>query len=70
MKFNFENKNPRNLTKCVKCGHEYSMGRSIKGEDGTSKAWVHDVSCPKCGTANDDGIRAVFGKTKEDKPDE
>lgn len=70
MKFNFEKKNPRNLTKCVKCGHEYSMGKSIKGEDGTTKAWVRDLKCPECGQINDDGTRVVFGNAKEGKKDE
>ena len=70
MKFNFENKNPRNLTKCVKCGHEYSRGKSIKGEDGTTKAWVKDTKCPECGQINDDGIKVVFGNAKEGKEDE
>jgi len=64
MEFAFKDKNPRNLTKCVKCGNEYSMGRSVKGKDGTTKAWVHDTRCPECGTANDDGIKKVFGKAR------
>ena len=70
MKFNFENKNPRNLTKCVKCGHEYSMGMSIQGEDGTTKAWEYNKVCPECGQINDDGIKTVFGKAREEKEDE
>ena len=64
MKFNFEDKNPRNLTKCVKCGHEYSMGKIIQSEDGRTSGWTYDKKCPECGTINDDGIRLVLGRDK------
>jgi len=67
MKFNFEEKSPSGKIKCIKCGHEYYKGRAIRDDDGLTKAWVNNSSCPECGTYNDDGTRKVLRRDRGEK---
>lgn len=64
MEFVFKDKNPSNKVKCRKCGHEYLFGRAIRDEDGLTKAWVNDRTCPECGTINDDGAKIKFEESE------
>lgn len=58
----FKEKSPRNLIKCVECGHKFSGGKIIQDKNGNTSGWAYNTECPKCGTINE-GVKAVWKET-------